>query len=80
MKVLRANNPKLGTKPIVVSLTDLSNLKLRDYYDPETMNGRTKRYINMKKTKKKTHKMPSGKTMSGKNHKEYLKDKKKRKY
>ena len=36
----------------------------------------------MKKTKakKKTHKMPSGKTMSGKNHKEYLKDKKKRKY
>ena len=39
----------------------------------------------MKKTKvkkKKTHKMPTenGKTMSGSNHKEYLKDKKKRKY
>jgi|MGYP003626941150 hypothetical protein len=37
----------------------------------------------MKKTKvkkKKTHKMPNGKTMSGSSHKEYLKDKKKRKY
>ena len=32
------------------------------------------------KTKKKTHKMPNGKTMSGSNHKEYLKDKKKKKY
>jgi len=44
MKVLRANNPKSGTTPIVVALSDLSNLKLRDHYDPETMNGRTKRY------------------------------------
>jgi len=44
MKVLRANNPKPGTTPIVVALSDLSNLKLRDHYDPETMNGRTKRY------------------------------------
>ena len=44
MKILRANNPKLGTTPIVVALSDLSNLKLRDHYDPETMNGRTKRY------------------------------------
>ena len=26
------------------------------------------------------HKMPNGKTMSGSSHKEYLKDKKKRKY
>ena len=37
----------------------------------------------MKKTKlkkKKIHKMPNGKTMSGSSHKEYLKDKKKRKY
>ena len=30
--------------------------------------------------KKKIHKMPNGKTMSGSSHKEYLKDKKKRKY
>ena len=44
MKVLRANNPKPGTKPIVVALTDLSNLKLKDHYNPEIMNGRTKRY------------------------------------
>ena len=44
MKVLRANNLKPGTTPIVVALSDLSNLKLRDHYDPETMNGRTKRY------------------------------------
>ena len=44
MKILRANNPKPGTTPIVVALSDLSNLKLRDHYDPETMNGRTKRY------------------------------------
>jgi len=44
MKVLRANNPKPGATPIVVALSDLSNLKLRDHYDPETMNGRTKRY------------------------------------
>ena len=44
MKVLRANNTKPGTTPIVVALSDLSNLKLRDHYDPETMNGRTKRY------------------------------------
>ena len=37
----------------------------------------------MKKTKvkkKNTHKMPNGKIMSGSSHKEYLKDKKKRKY
>mgnify|MGYP003626962805 FL=1 len=33
-----------------------------------------------KTKKKKTHKMPDGKTMSGSSHKEYLKDKKKRKY
>ena len=44
MKVLKTNNPKPGTTPIVVALSDLSNLKLRDHYDPETMNGRTKRY------------------------------------
>jgi hypothetical protein len=44
MKILRANNPKSNTTPIVVALSDLSNLKLRDHYDPETMNGRTKRY------------------------------------
>ena len=36
--------------------------------------------IKTKLKKKKTHKMPNGKTMSGSNHKEYLKDKKKRKY
>ena len=30
--------------------------------------------------KKKTHKMPNGKTMSGNSHKEYLKNKKKEKY
>ena len=44
MKILKANNPKPGTTPIVVALKDLSNLKLRDNYNPETMNGRTKRY------------------------------------
>ena len=44
MKVLKANNHKPGTTPIVVALSDLSNLKLRDHYNPETMNGRTKRY------------------------------------
>ena len=33
-----------------------------------------------KDSKKKTHKMPDGKTMSGSSHKEYLKNKKKRKY
>ena len=28
MKVLRANNPKPGTTPIVVALSDLSNAKV----------------------------------------------------
>ena len=44
MKVLRANKPEKGKTPIVIALSDLSNLKLRDHYNPETMNGRTKRY------------------------------------
>ena len=44
MKILKANNPEPGRTPAVVALKDLSNLKLRDNYNPETMNGRTKRY------------------------------------
>ena len=44
MKILRANKPEEGKTPIVIALSDLSNLKLRDHYNPETMNGRTKRY------------------------------------
>ena len=44
MKILKANNPEPGRIPAVVALKDLSNLKLRDNYNPETMNGRTKRY------------------------------------
>ena len=44
MKVLRANNPKPGTKPIVVALTDLSNMKLRDNFDYDTMDGSMQRY------------------------------------
>ena len=44
MKILRANKPEEGKTPIVIALSDLSNLKLRDYYNPKTMNGRTKRY------------------------------------
>ena len=46
MKILKANKPEEGKTPIVIALSDLSNLKLRDYYNPETMNGRTKRYSN----------------------------------
>ena len=44
MKILKANKPEEGKTPIVIALSDLSNLKLRDHYNPETMNGRTKRY------------------------------------
>ena len=44
MKILKANNPEPGRTPIVIAISNLSNLKLRDYYNPETMNGRTKRY------------------------------------
>ena len=44
MKILKANNPEPGRTPAVIALSDLSNLKLRDHYNPETMNGRTKRY------------------------------------
>jgi hypothetical protein len=33
-----------------------------------------------KKKKKKTHRMPNGKVMSGSSHKAYLKNKKKKKY
>ena len=36
--------------------------------------------LKKKKTKKNTHKMPNGKTMSGSSHKAYLKNKKKKKY
>ena len=44
MKILKANKPDEGKTPIVIALSDLSNLKLRNHYNPETMNGRTKRY------------------------------------
>ena len=44
MKVLRANNPKLGTTPIVVALSDLSNAKLRDNFNYDTMDGTMQRY------------------------------------
>ena len=44
MKVLRANNPKPGTTPIVVALSDLSNAKLRDNFNYDTMDGTMQRY------------------------------------
>tara|TARA_A100001037_G_C14784779_1_gene471949 strand:+ start:188 stop:481 length:294 start_codon:yes stop_codon:yes gene_type:complete len=44
MKILKANNPEPGRIPIVVSLDILCNGKLKDNYNPDTMNGRTKRY------------------------------------
>ena len=44
MKILKANNPESGKTPIVVSLDILCNGKLKDNYNPDTMNGRTKRY------------------------------------
>ena len=37
MKILKANNPKPGTTPIVVALSDLSNAKLRDNFNYDTM-------------------------------------------
>ena len=44
MKVLRANNPKPGTTPIVVALSDLSNAKLKDNFNYNTMDGTMQRY------------------------------------
>jgi hypothetical protein len=44
MKILKANNPKPGTTPIVVALSDLSNAKLRDNFNYDTMDGTMQRY------------------------------------
>ena len=44
MKILKANNPKPGTTPVVVALSDLSNAKLRDNFNYVTMDGTMKRY------------------------------------
>ena len=44
MKILKANNPKPGTTPIVVELSDLSNAKLRDNFNYFTMDVTMKRY------------------------------------
>jgi len=44
MKILKANKPQPGTTPIVIALASLSNAKLKDSFNHDTMDGTMQRY------------------------------------